>query len=84
MTHLNEFCPKDCLFDTDNPVEKQFACNLCWVSEVMPIVPALPALIWGKDGLVIASYKDKYIVEEIMSNGQPSRSSVHKSRVKFK
>lgn len=83
MTHLNEFCSASCLFDSDNPTEREFACKMCWAADVVPIVPALAATIFGKDGLVVGQYKDQYIVEEKMSNGQTSRSSVHKSRVKF-
>lgn len=84
MPHLNEFCAKSCLFDSENPVEKQFACDLCWASEVVPIVPALAATVFGKDGLVVGKYRDQYFVDTKMSNGQMSRGSVHSSKVKFK
>lgn len=84
MTHLNEFCPKSCLFDATNENENKYACQLCWAAEVTAIVPALQATIWGQDGLVLGQYRDQYIVETYMSNGQPTRSGVHKSRVQFK
>lgn len=84
MAHLNEFCSPSCLFDSTNENEMKYACSMCWANEVVPIVPALAATIWGKDGLVVGQYKDTYFVKEQMSNGEWSRGTVHKSKVKFK
>lgn len=85
MSHLHELCPKDCVFDASEPVEKENACDHCWMSEVNFIHPALQAIdAWGHEGEVIAETPKEYFFKTIMSNGRPSIGTLHKSKINFK
>lgn len=84
MTHLNELCAEDCLFDSSNPVDKKNACDHCWFSDVVFIHPMLRAIdAWGQEGHVIAEYKNSYFFRTLMENGKPSVSTLNKNKVKL-
>ncbi len=83
MTHLNELCSKLCLFDASNPVEKKNACDLCHMSNVNLIIPAIKAIdAWGQTGEIIGESPKEYYFRTIMSNGEPSVWTLNKSKVK--
>lgn len=47
MTHLNEHCTKECLFDASNPVERKYACDLCFRNPSVNTRMDFGKDIWG-------------------------------------
>ena len=80
-----EFCPKDCLFASDENEGKGFKqmCDVdCRHAHDKKLTPFVIALKWfqgaTREATVVAENGDDWYVEETMSNGQISRGSISK------
>jgi hypothetical protein len=79
---MSEFCPPYCLFDDSKELDRQVACKDCWVSRVKPVTPKpFNSKIHG-EGMIIAEYNDKFIVEQKMSKGGITRAHILKKGLK--
>lgn len=81
MIKFSEFCPKDCLRLKDEDPKMHEGCG--HLEDIIMPTPFSAILTIGEPRVVtvVGINGNKYYVEEIMSNGQTSRSTVDRDRV---
>lgn len=79
-------CPENCVFDPEN-VETQSTCSGCLHTKDFTFDPPRDGFMYGKDGetdvLVIAVNGNMFYIEQKMSNGETSLTTVNRDLVKF-
>lgn len=76
---VSDFCPPDCVFIPEDDAIFHETCK-----HVQDIVMPTPysAIYFGRVVTVLGINGNDFYIEEIMSNGQPSRMSVSRDKVK--
>lgn len=82
MIQLSEFCPKDCVRLNDEDPRMHEGCG--HLEDIVMPTPFSAIITIGEPRVVtvIGINGNNYYVEEIMTNGQTSRMSVSRDRVK--